>query len=146
MAIYALSGMVLIFRTTDFLKQSKVITEKLSPGLSAEQVGQAIRIRDLKFLSANGTQQQFKQGTYDRATGEVIYTVKSLPKALEKLTKLHKANTNDPLFYLNIFFGASLLFFVVSSFWMFLPHTSIFKKGLYFSLAGIVLVLIMLLV
>jgi hypothetical protein len=60
------------------------------------------------------------------------------------MTKMHKATTKDPLYYLNIFFGFSLLFFVVSSFWMFMPKTSIFRKGLYFTLAGLVLTLIML--
>lgn len=146
MAIYSISGILLIFRSTDFLKQTIQKTEQLQPGLTAEQVGQAIRMRDIKFESAEGAVQKFKQGTYNSETGAVNYTIKTLPKALEKLTKLHKANTKDPLFYFNIFFGVSLLFFVISSFWMFLPSTSIFKKGLYFTLAGVILVLIMLFV
>ncbi|MFM8743655.1 MAG: hypothetical protein ACKODM_10070, partial [Cytophagales bacterium] len=65
--------------------------------------------------------------------------------ALEKLTKMHKATTKSPLFFLNIFFGISLLFFVISAFWMFIPTSDIFKKGLYFTAAGIVLTIIMLL-
>lgn len=146
MGIYALSGILLIFRSTDFLKQEKKMSEQLKPALTAEQVGQAIRIRDLKFESANGAIQNFKLGTYNSETGAVNYTIKTLPNALDKLTKLHKANTKDPLFYFNVFFGVSLLFFVISSFWMFMPSTSIFKKGLYFTLAGVILVLVMLFV
>jgi hypothetical protein len=146
MAIYSLSGIILIFRSTDFLKQEKKMSEQLKPGLTADQIGQAIRMRDLKFDSSNGAIQNFKQGTYNSETGAVNYTIKTLPNALDKLTKLHKANTKDPLFYLNVFFGVSLLFFVISSFWMFMPSTSIFKKGLYFTLAGAILVLIMLFV
>ena len=146
MAVYALSGIILIFRDTNFLKQEKQVNQQLKPGLSAEDLGKAIRIRDLKIESANGTVQNFKTGTYDTATGAVSYTTKTLPKLVEKLTHLHKASTKDPLFYLNIFFGVSLLFFVISSFWMFMPKTSIFKKGLYFTLAGIVLTLVLLLV
>ena len=57
---------------------------------------------------------------------------------------LHKATTKSPVYWLNIFFGISLLFFVISSFWMFLPSTSVFKKGIYFSLAGIVMTVIIL--
>jgi hypothetical protein len=34
---------------------------------------------------------------------------------------------------------------VLSSFWMYLPKTTIFKKGLYFTLAGIVLTILLLL-
>lgn len=144
MAVYAISGMVLIFRDTDFLKSEKHIEKKLSPNLSAEELGKAIRIRDLKVQSENGSVLKFQQGTYNNSTGAVEYTVKSLPKVMEKLTQLHKANSKSPLFFLNVFFGMSLLFFVLSSFWMFMPKTTIFKKGLYFTLAGVVLTLIML--
>ncbi len=144
MAVYALSGIILIFRDTDFLKREKQVSQTIKPGLSAEDLGKAIRMRDLKILSVNGSVQSFKQGTYDTATGEVHYTTKSLAPFAEKLTRLHKANTKDPLFYLNVFFGVSLFFFVLSSFWMFMPGTSIFKKGLIFALAGVALTVLML--
>ena len=146
MAVYSISGIILIFRDTDFLKREKQISQQLKPGLTAEELGKAIRIRDLKVESVNGSVQSFKTGTYDTLTGDVNYTTKSLMPFAEKLTRLHKANTNDPLFYLNVFFGVSLFFFVISSFWMFMPKTTIFKKGLYFTLAGIVLTLVLLLV
>lgn len=144
MAVYAISGIVLIFRDTDFLKDEKLVEQKLSPGLSAEELGKATRIRDLKIDKETGNMQMFRQGSYNKKTGEVRYTVKSLPRAIEKLTQLHKASTKQPLFYLNVFFGFSLLFFVISSFWMFMPETAIFKKGLYFTLAGIMLTLVLL--
>jgi len=73
-----------------------------------------------------------------------VYITKSLPAGIEKLTQLHKASTKQPLFYLNVFFGLGLLFFVISSFRMFLPKTTIFRKGLYFMLAGILLTMILL--
>lgn len=144
MAVYAISGIILIFRDTNFLKQEKLVQQQLQPGLTADALGKAIRMRDLKIESVTGDVQNFKQGTYNTATGAVSYTTKSLPKMIEKLTHLHKASTKDPLFYLNVFFGVSLLFFVLSSFWMFMPKTSIFKKGLYFTLAGVVLTIVML--
>ncbi len=146
MAVYAISGVVLIFRETDFLKQEKQKQKTLSPDMPMEEVGKAIRVRELKAESENGPIVSFKQGTYNKATGEVKYTEKSLPPVLEKLTHLHKASTKQPLFYLNIFFGASLLFFVLSSFWMFMPDTTIFKKGLYFTAAGVLLSVVLLLV
>ena len=146
MAVYSLSGIVLIFRDTNFLKQEKQIEKSLAPGLKAEAVGQAIRIRDLKAETETEELLQFKQGTYNKLTGLVIYKVRSLPKGIEKLTQLHKASTKQPLFYLNVFFGVSLFFFVLSSFWMFLPNTTIFKKGLYFTLAGVVLTIVLLVI
>jgi hypothetical protein len=144
MAVYAISGIIMIFRDTDFLKSEKQVHKKLEPGLPLAELGKAIRNRDVKIDSVSGDVQLFKGGNYNSKTGEVTYTVKSLPPMVEKLTRLHKANSKDPLFYLNVFFGTSLLFFVISSFWMFMPKTSIFKKGLIFTLAGIALTLIML--
>lgn len=135
---------MLIFRDTDFLKKESTINKHLSPGLQPEAIGKAINIRDLKIESESGDLQVFKQGTYNKVTGDVSYQVKSLPKVMAKLTQLHKAKSSQPLFFLNIFFGAALLFFVISSFWMFMPKTTIFKKGLYFTIAGIVFTLVLL--
>jgi hypothetical protein len=143
MAVYAISGVVLIFRDTDFLKSEKQIEKELKPDLKNEELGRELRIRDFKAQNESGNVVTFAQGTYDKQTGKANYTVKELPYFMDKLTKLHKASTKQSLFFLNVFFGVSLLFFVVSSFWMFLPKTSVFKKGLYFALAGVVLTLIL---
>jgi hypothetical protein len=146
MAMYSISGIVLIFRDTDFLKQETRHEKKLDPGLNAEMVGKEIKIKKLEFQAVDGAIATFNQGNYNLETGDVTYTTKALPLVLDKMTHLHKAKSADPLYVLNIFFGLALLFFVLSSFWMFLPGTSIFKKGLYFSAAGMALVIILLLV
>jgi hypothetical protein len=143
MAVYALSGIVMVFRQTDFLKREKTYQRTLAPNLPVQELGREIGIKDLKIDKEDGNLWVFKQGTYDKSTGAVQYTTKDLPYILGKMTKFHKATTKDPLYYLNIFFGCSLLFFVVSSFWMFTPKSSIFKKGLYFTLAGLVLALLL---
>lgn len=127
-----------------FFKKGKTVHEQLKPGLTADELGKAIRKRDLKIDSTAGAVQLFKGGNYNTLTGAVTYKTKTLQPFAEKLTHLHKASTKEPLFFLNVFFAVSLLFFVISSFWMFMPNTSIFKKGLYFTLAGIVLTLVLL--
>jgi hypothetical protein len=144
MAIYSLSGIVLIFRDTNTFKVTIQNQKKLAPNLTTEALGKEIKIKELKSTSETADIISFKQGTYNKITGDVNYSTKELPTVLKKLTNLHKADTKDPLYYLNVFFGFSLFFFVISSFWMFLPSTTIFKKGLYFTLAGVVLALIML--
>ncbi|MTB50436.1 PepSY domain-containing protein [Lewinella sp. W8] len=146
MAIYALSGIVLIFRSTDFLKVEEKVSQQLATNLNAEALGQQLRIRGLRVERTVGEMLYFKDGSYNQATGEAEYVKKELPLVLDKLTHLHKATTNDPLFFLNIFFGLSLLFFVISAFWMYLPGGPILRKGLWFTLGGVVLVLIMLFV
>jgi len=145
MAVYAVSGIILIFRETKFLKQEvhKVVT--LKPALQAEEIGKELHLKGFKPDTTIGDIVSFKQGTYNSKTGVADYTVEELPMLVNKMTKLHKATTNDPLFYLNIFFGLALFFFVISSFWMFLPKTTIFKKAMYFTLAGAILTLVLLL-
>lgn len=146
MAIYSISGVIMIFRETSFLKKEnhKVVT--IATNLKNEEIGPAIKIKNLKVKEELGDIVTFEQGTYNRTTGVADFKVKELPSFINKLTKIHKATNKDPLYYLNIFFGVSLLFFVISSFWMFMPGTTIFKKGIYFTIGGMVLVLIMLFV
>lgn len=146
MAVYSISGIVLIFRTTDFLKNEKQVERQLKPGLTGEELGRELRIREFKIQNENAELLTFEQGTYNKQTGNAVVTVKELPYVMDKLTKLHKANTNQPLFILNIFFGLSLFFFVLSSFYMFLPRTTVFRKGLYFALAGMALTLLLIFV
>ena len=146
MAVYSLSGIVLIFRDTDFLKKEKQIVKELKPGLEAKELGQEVKNRELKVTKTEGDLVYFANGDYNTVTGHTEYKVKELPLVISKLTGLHKAKSSEPLFFLNIFFGVSLFFFVISSFWMFMPKTSIFKKGIIFTIAGIVLTLILLFV
>lgn len=145
MAVYAISGMIMVFRNTDFLKNVVKIEKTVEPNLKAEQLGPILKMKVNVEKEENGIV-FFKGGQYNLQTGELKAEKKELPYILGKMEHMHKATTNDPLFYLNLFFGASLLFFVISSFWMFLPGTKIFKKGLYFTLGGIILTLIMLFV
>lgn len=146
MAVYAISGITLIFRDTDFLKSEKQVERQIKPNVSNEELGRELRIRDLKVEKEEGDVVSFSQGTYNKATGVANYKTKQLNRFIDKLQHLHKADTKSPLFYLNVFFGLSLFFFVVSAFYMFLLGTSTFKKGLYFTLAGLVLTVILLLV
>lgn len=146
MAMYSISGIVLVFRNTDFLKKEVSIEKKVEANLSPEKLGSAIKIKRLKVEKQEAGIYYFKNGTYNTQTGVAKYTKKELPYVMDRMTHLHKATTNDPLYFLNIFFGLSLLFFVISSFWMFMPSSDIFKKGIYFTIAGIVLTLILLFV
>ncbi|MGV6862232.1 MAG: PepSY domain-containing protein [Putridiphycobacter sp.] len=143
MAVYAISGILLIFRETDFLKSEIYEEKQLEANLTAEQLGPQLRMR-VKVDKTEAGVMYFRQGTYNTETGLAKTTRKELPTLLKKMEHLHKSSTDSPLFFLNIFFGLALLFFVISAFYMYLPKTSIFKKGIYFSLAGMVLVLILL--
>lgn len=145
MAVYAVSGIALIFRNTDYLKKVEVIESTIATNLSTEELGKEIKQKNLK-ADLVGNELVFEGGKYNPASGEVTYTKKELPFVLDKMTKLHKANSDSPVFFLNIFFGLSLLFFVVSAFWMYTPKMPIFRKGMYFAIAGVVMTLLLLFV
>jgi hypothetical protein len=144
MMVYALSGITLIFRKTDTFKVSVQKEMIVESGLDAAALGETLRIRNLTPIDNDGTMLVFEQGVYNTVTGETKYTTKKLPIWLDSLTHLHKATTEDPLYYFNIFFGFALLFMAISSFFMFAKSSVIFKKGLWFTLGGIILVIIML--
>lgn len=146
MAVYAVSGIVLIFRETDFLKKKTVTTEQIAPNVEALQLGKALKMKRYQFEKEEGNIIYFKNGEYNKTTGVASITKSELPYVLDKMTRLHKATTNDPLYWLNIFFGVSLLFFVLSAFWMYMPKTRIFRTGLLYALAGVVLTLVLLFV
>lgn len=146
MAVYAISGITLIFRDTDVFKNKELIEKFLDKNLSAVEVGEQLSIK--KFTASSETESviEFKNGSYNKLTGEAVYTKTTTPYILGKMQNFHKSETGDPLYYLNIFFGLCLLFFVVSAFWMFMPSTPIFKKGMYFAAAGLILTLVLLFV
>ncbi len=146
MAVYAISGIILIFRNTDFLKQEKIVEKQIPTDTPLDQLGSALKVRNFKIEKQEGNLIFFRNGLYDQSTGKAEITTKSLPFVLDKMSKMHKANSNSPLFFLNIFFGIALLFFVLSAFWMYMPGSNVFKKGMYFVLAGLIFALVVIFV
>lgn len=147
MAMYAISGIILVFRKTSFLKQNVKTERVIATNLAPAELGETLKIKDFKVASTEGDLIRFgEEDTYNKATGEVVTYKKQYGYVVDKITHLHKATTNDPLYVLNIFFGLGLLFFVISSFWMYMPGGRILRKGLIFTAAGIILTLIMLFV
>lgn len=146
MIVYAISGIVLTFRNTDYLKKENHIEKTLAINIAAEDLGKALGKGRFQVDKEEGDLLFFAGGTYNKKTGVADYTEKKLPVLLENMNKIHKMHSGHPLFWLGIFFGISLLFFSISAFWMFRPTTSVFKKGLYFTVGGILLTLILLFV
>jgi len=144
MAVYAVSGIVLIFRDGDVMKREVAYSKVIDKQLNEKDLGQAIGNKKLKIENITGDVVTFKNGTYNQVTGAVDYKKMELPYILDKMTHLHKAKSSQPLFFLNITFGLGLLLFVISSFWMFMPGSTIFKKGMWFVAGGVVLTLVLL--
>lgn len=145
-AVYAVSGVLLVYRDTDFLKKEKKYEKTIGKNLSEKELGKELKIKNFEVEKTEGSVLKFKQGTYNASTGEAKYAKKELPFVLDKMTKLHKSQSKDTLSPLNTFFGISLFFFVISSFWMFNPKTKAFKRGMVFTAAGLVVAVILLLI
>lgn len=146
MAVYAISGVLLIYRDTDFLKKEKKFDKTIEVQIPADKLGKELKIKGLEVKEQKGDLLIFKEGTYNSITGEAHYTKKELPFFLKKMTELHKSDSKNNLSILNAIFGASLFFFVLSSFWMFNPKSNIFKKGMIATTAGLILALILILI
>lgn len=143
MAMYAISGIIMIFRETNFLKSETIETQQLETNLAGGELSPKLRMA-VKVEKKEGDILYFEDGNYNQATGVATVKKMKLPFVLEKMERLHKATTNSPLYFFNIFFGLSLLFFVLSAFWMFMPSLPIFKKGIYYAIGGMIVTLIML--
>lgn len=146
MAVYAISGILLIYRDTDFLKSEKKYDKVVEKNIPEEKLGKELKIKGLEVKERKDGLIIFAQGTYNSKTGQAIYTKKELPYFLKKMTDLHKAESKNSFGVLNTVFGISLLFFVISSFWMFNPKSKIFRKGLAIALIGSLLAIILLFV
>jgi hypothetical protein len=142
--IFTLSGVVLIFRDTDFFKKEAVVERELEPNLESDELGQVLRIKDFKVIRTEGDLIVFKNGEYNKASGVVIYTVKELPLVFKKLTNLHKSSSKSLAHWGTIIYGGLLLFLAISALWMFKVTTKQFRRGIYFVLSGFLLAIILL--
>lgn len=144
--IYAISGVVLTFRNTDYFKSEKQIEQQLEPNLKANEVGQALRMRRFNVESETAESILFSSGTYNKETGVTIYTVNELPIILEKFNTLHKSNSNSATGLFSIVVGILLLFLAISSFWMFKTCTRQFKRGMILTATGIIISVVLILI
>lgn len=144
MTVYAISGITMVFRKTDTFKKEVTVDKQLKTNLNKGQMNPKLKLG--KFEKSVDEVLYFEHGEYNQKTGLANIKKMEAPFVLKKMEKLHKASTNSSLYFLNIFFACSLLFFVISSFWMYAPKMPIFKKGMYFVSAGIIFALILIFV
>lgn len=144
MAMYAVSGILLVYRDSDLFKKENLIEKNIAVNLSEKELGKELKIKNLEISKVNNETLFFENGFYNKKTGEVKYTKKELPLILKKMTNLHKSQSKDRWSSLNVFFGVSLFFFVISSFWMFNVKSKIFKRGMLFTLSGLILTFLLL--
>jgi uncharacterized protein len=142
--LFALSGIVQIYRDLGFMERATRVETTLAPGMAASELGQALRVREFRVLRTEGAVTYFTGGSYDSATGRVVRTEKRYPFPLDRFSALHKAPSKFAVHWLTTIYGVLLLFMALSSFWMFRSTSSHLRRGLAFAAGGVVLALVML--
>lgn len=140
--IYSVSGIVLVYRTTDFLKVDTTVARRLPEKMDSDAVAKALKVREIKVVKAEGDVLYFnagksiKNGQYNQATGSVLYTEAQLPSFLNQWNQVHKASSSSVVHWFAAGYGILLLFLALSSFWMFKPGSAMLRRGVYLSCAG----------
>lgn len=134
--IYCISGILLIYRDTDFLKSELQIEKTLEAGLSENRLLQTLKLKGAKITEVDENEIRFSGGTYNQDSGEVSYVTKNYSQPFKALNQLHKAPSQDSRHWFMVLYSVSLLFLALSSFWMYRPGTNYFKRGILIALAG----------
>lgn len=144
--MYSLSGIVQIYRDTDFLKHEVMNEKKLPPNLETSQLKEALRMRNLEVQKKEGGIIYFEKGSYNSVTGLAKYTTKEWYSFILPFTELHKSSTRDGAHYFTTVFGVLLLFMSISAFWMFKPGTKLFSRAVVMTMIGLLASLIILMI
>lgn len=143
MAVYALSGVLLIYRDTNLLKKENKYEVVLKPNMTEKELAKEIKMKNVEFKPSAAVLKTFEHGTYNVESGAAKYTKMELPYVLGKFSELHKSTSKHRYATLNTFFGFVLFFFVISSFWMFNVKSKAFRRGMIYAGIGFVLAVIM---
>jgi hypothetical protein len=143
--IYILSGIVLIYRDTDFLKREVTVERQLKPNMEIGDVGKELRMREVKVTKTEGDVITFQNGTYNKTSGAAVFTSKEVMFPLNKFINFHKAISGKATHWFNLVFGFVFLFLAVSSLWMFKANTKTFRRGMILVGVGIVFTIVLLL-
>lgn len=134
--IYGISGIVLTYRDTGFLKSARQMEKTVSPDLRAAQLGRALHVKNLEILGEDEKEIRFSSGAYNKETGVAAYVGDELPLLLRKFNSLHFVSSNDFRHWFTALYAILLVFLAVSSFWMYKPGTKYFKRGIVTAIIG----------
>jgi len=134
--IYCISGIMLTYRDTGFLKSEQEVEKQLNSGLRADQLLRTLHLKDAKILGEDDNEIRFTSGSYDKQTGTASYVSNELPWILRTFNNLHFVSSKDGRHWFTSLYAFLLLFLAVSSFWMYKPGSTYFKRGILISISG----------
>jgi hypothetical protein len=142
--IYCISGVLLVFRDSDFLKHEVNTERQVRPNLSESDLGMILHQMNFKVFKTEGDIMYFQNGTYNKATGIAKYKEKVLPEYLGSTIKIHKVSSRSAMIWISVMYGVLLLFLAISSFWMFKSKTKLFRRGVWVAIGGCIVAVILL--
>jgi hypothetical protein len=141
--IYALSGIILIFRDSNFLKHKVRVERTIAPNLEAKDLKKAMHRKELNGIRIDGENIFFEDGQYNKVTGIAAYTTTENIFPFNRFIDIHKSKNKGPLRWISAIFGLLLLFMVFSSLWMFKKGTTLFRRGIIIAGAGLIFALLL---
>lgn len=132
MVVYALSGITLLYRTGSFLKTSTPVEAVVDPGLDADGLAAAIKVRSIKPITATDSIITFADGSYDRITGKVSYTRTQIVEPVQSFISFHKVSEakSPVLAYAATAFGIILILLALTSLFMYRPSAKPFVTNM----------------
>lgn len=147
---YAVSGVVLVYRETDFLKSEETVEKQLPQNLEPQEVARMLHARRFEQTGDEGGVLRFRDGSaitdgaYDRATGSISYVGKQYPAFIEKMVHLHKLGSAKALHVVSVVYGVLLLFLALSSLFMYGKGSGGFRRAMAGSAIGLALAVVIL--
>lgn len=135
--VYALSGVLLIYRTTDFMKIDRTEELQLEKNLSADDLGGKLRIRGFKAERQEDSVIYFAQGFYDAEAGKATVSRKVYVPPFDKLVALHKITERNKVSPITAVYGLMLFFMAISSLFMFKFKSKRGRRGLVLTVVGL---------
>ncbi len=141
--IYALSGIILIFRESNLLKHKVKVERTITPNLEAMDLKKELHRKELNGIRIDGDNIFFDDGQYNKITGIAAYTTTETIFPFNRFIDIHKSKNKGPLLWISAIFGLLLFFMVFSSLWMFKKGTTLFRRGLIIGGAGLIFALLL---
>ena len=146
--IYALSGIILIHRTGDFMKHAVAVETVVEPNLTGDELAPALKMRFVKVIKETPTTIFFADdGQYDKATGKASYLKKEVVKPFDKFIEIHMlADKQNPgIAWMTTIFGICLFLLALTSLFMYKPSAKQFKANMVYTVIGIVVTVVLVL-
>ncbi len=137
--VFALSGSLLVFRDTPFMKVEKLEEMQLEAGLDGLELSQKVRVRGFRVERIEEHMIYFNSGSYNQETGETMINRMVYPSPIDKLVDLHKVTSKSPMAWIAAIYGFILTFFAISGMLMFRVGSPNSKRAFILTVGSIVL-------